>query len=119
MWQVLMDWLPDLRVGTFEIRDLASLIVAGLGAFLAYLAIKLGKEQAAIAKRQGEITEQQYQMQAVSAEREATVDVYFDDDVDYDGAVKVRNMGIAPLKIESFVIVIYVGKDTVEFIAAE
>jgi hypothetical protein len=38
MWRALMDWLPDLRVGAFEIRDLVSLVVGGLGAFLAYLA---------------------------------------------------------------------------------
>lgn len=56
MWQPFLDWLPDLKVGTFEIRDLASLIIGGLGAFLAYLAIKLGKEQAKGGKRLEKLT---------------------------------------------------------------
>jgi len=54
-----MDWLPDLKVGTIEIRDLVSLVVGGLGVFLAYLAIKLGKEQAKIAEKQTGIAEKQ------------------------------------------------------------
>jgi hypothetical protein len=69
MWRALMDWLPDLKVGTVEIRDVVGLVVATLSVFLAYLAIKLGREQAktaseqtAIAKRQSEIAETQHRI---------------------------------------------------------
>jgi hypothetical protein len=75
MWRALMDWLPDLRVGTFEIRDLVSLVVGGLGAFLAYLAIKLGKDQAAISKRQAEIAETQHRILQEQLARRAVADV--------------------------------------------
>ena len=57
MWQALMDWLPDLRVGTFEVREFANVVIAGLGAYLALLAIRMGRRQEAIAKRQAEIAE--------------------------------------------------------------
>jgi hypothetical protein len=75
MWRALMDWLPDLRVGAFEIRDLVSLVVGGLGAFLAYLAIKPGKEQAAISKRPAEIAETQHQILQEQLARRAVADM--------------------------------------------
>jgi hypothetical protein len=71
MWQSLMealpDWpavrdfvlwvLPDLsRRETFEaIRDLSSVGIGALGALLAYLAIRMGREHARIGKEQTEI----------------------------------------------------------------
>jgi hypothetical protein len=57
MWQTLMDWLPDLHVGTFEIRDLLNLVMTGLGAYLAWLAIKMGRKQTEIAEKQHAIWE--------------------------------------------------------------
>src|SRR5687768_13481043 len=59
MWQALMDWLPDVHIGTFEIRDLANLIVATVGLVLAGYAVRMGREQGRIAKRQAEIAERQ------------------------------------------------------------
>jgi hypothetical protein len=45
MWQRLMDWLPDLRVGVFEVRDFVSLGLAVVGAWLAYLATTIAAKQ--------------------------------------------------------------------------
>src|SRR5688572_5372644 len=57
MWQALVDLLPDLKVGAFELRDVANLIVGVLGVILAYLAIRMGQRQAAIAEMQHKIWE--------------------------------------------------------------
>jgi hypothetical protein len=59
MWQAFMDWLPDLRVGAFEIRDVLSLGMTGLGAYLAWQAIKMGREQSRIAQEQADIAKRQ------------------------------------------------------------
>src|SRR5688572_9558231 len=100
MWQALMDWLPDVRVGTFEIRDLVSLVVGSLGAFLAYLAIKLGKEQAKIAERQ-------FQIQEVQAGRQAELKVDWEPDIEnHQLRITVTNLGIAPVEITEFMLVI-------------
>jgi hypothetical protein len=98
MWDWLMDWLPDLRVGAFEIRDLLSLGMAALGAYLAWLAIKMGRaqkrlgeeqkaiaerqerldiEQASIARRLAEITEVQHRLMMDQAARKPRVEVAF------------------------------------------
>jgi hypothetical protein len=82
-WHALMEWLPDLRVGTFEIRDVLNLLMTGLGAALAGMAIRMGSKQSRIgreqmaialrqealdvqqmeiAKRQGEIAERQHKV---------------------------------------------------------
>src|SRR5688572_17134435 len=59
MWQALMDWLPDLKVGAFELRDVLSLGMAVLGAYLAWLAIRMGKKQASIVEMQHQIVTRQ------------------------------------------------------------
>jgi hypothetical protein len=66
MWGFLMEILPDLTAGAFEARDLLSLVMAGLGAYLAWQAIKVGREQVASAKRQEGLAEQ---MKAMSEEQ--------------------------------------------------
>jgi hypothetical protein len=65
MWHQLTDWLPTVHVGSFELRDIVSLIVAGVGAYLAWLAIKLGRSQAKIAALQHEMLRQQFYAQAL------------------------------------------------------
>lgn len=45
MWHTLMDWLPDFRVGTFEVRDIANLVIASVALYLAFLATKLSLYQ--------------------------------------------------------------------------
>lgn len=62
MWKWLMDALPDLKQGTFEVRDLLNLLMTGLGAYLAWRAIQMGREQTLTAKRQTEIAEFQHQI---------------------------------------------------------
>lgn len=73
-----MDWLPDLRVGTFEVRDFANVVITGLGAYLALLAIRMGRRQEAIAKRQAEIAEVQYQIMQEQLAKAATLRVRAD-----------------------------------------
>ena len=63
-----MNLLPDLAVGTFEVRDLLSLLMTGLGAYLAFRAIRMGTEQAAIAKRQMELDIEQGKISARQAQ---------------------------------------------------
>jgi hypothetical protein len=60
IWRSLMNMLPDLKSGTFEVRDLLNLFMTALGAYLAWQAIKMGREQSVIARRQGEIAEAQH-----------------------------------------------------------
>jgi hypothetical protein len=62
MQQALLEWLPDLRAGTIEIRDLVNLVVGGLATYLAYLAIRMGREQSRTAFRQAEIAEVQHRI---------------------------------------------------------
>lgn len=50
-----MEWLPDLRVGTFEIRDLLGLVMTVVATYLAWLAIKMGREQDAVTAKQMEL----------------------------------------------------------------
>lgn len=57
-----MDVLPDLQVGNFEVRDLLNLLMTALGAYLAWRAIQMGREQGEIAKRQAEIAETQHKI---------------------------------------------------------
>jgi hypothetical protein len=61
MLQRLIDWHHRVGwSGTFAVvRDGVSLGLAALGTFLAYLAIKLGKEQAKIAEKQTALAEKQ------------------------------------------------------------
>ncbi len=61
-WTGMMRFLPDLEVGTFEIRDLVNVVVGGLGAYLAYLAIRMGQSQGRIALRQADIAEVQHRI---------------------------------------------------------
>jgi hypothetical protein len=74
MWQQLMDLLPDLHVGAFELRDLFGLVMAGLGAVLAWRSIQLGKEQKRIGLEQADIAKRQEQLdieQSKIAKRQA------------------------------------------------
>jgi hypothetical protein len=59
VWQTLLEWLPDLTAGTFEIRDALNLLMTGVGAGLAAWAIVLGRRQARLAERQAAIVEAQ------------------------------------------------------------
>lgn len=106
----VLDLLPDWgwRLGFEALRDFLSVGIAGLGAYLAYLAISLGREQtrigreqveiakrqealdleqARITKRQGEIAELQHQMIANQLRVRAVlrVSAVFHDDADGTG----------------------------------
>ena len=61
MLQWLLNLLPDWgwRTGFEILRDLLSLGMAGLGAYLAYLAIKMGRRQTAIGEEQTRIGTEQ------------------------------------------------------------
>ena len=52
MWQALLDWLPDLVIGTLELRDLMNLVLALVGVILAGYAIKMGFDQDKVTARQ-------------------------------------------------------------------
>src|SRR5687768_14569876 len=54
----LDGWLPDVS-WQFELGDLANLVVAVVGAYLAWLAIKMGREQDAVSAKQMVIMEGQ------------------------------------------------------------
>lgn len=58
------------------VRDVLSLGLAGLGAYLAHLAIKMGREQGVIAKRQGEIAETQHQIMLEQLARKANLEIF-------------------------------------------
>jgi hypothetical protein len=81
--------------------------------------VQISKRLEAVTVKQGEIAELQYQMQSINAEREATIDVYFDADLEHDGALRVRSMAIAPLTIQSFILIMYVRTNTVEFVVGD
>ena len=55
IWNWVAFWGPVFR-------DIASLVLGGLGAYLAYLAIKMGREQGRIAARQADIAETQHRI---------------------------------------------------------
>jgi hypothetical protein len=59
MWRTLMDGLPDFTQGTFEVRDVLNLLMTTLAAWLAFLAIRMGREQGVIAEKQAAIAEKQ------------------------------------------------------------
>jgi hypothetical protein len=59
MWDTLMDWLPDVEIGVLEVRDLLALVLTSVGAWLAWLAIRMGREQGAFTAKQMEILEGQ------------------------------------------------------------
>jgi hypothetical protein len=76
MWQTLMDLLPDLRAGYFEIRDILSLGTAGLGSYLAWLAIRVGRAQKQMGLEQIEIAKRQEALDIKAmqiAERQAAI----------------------------------------------
>lgn len=75
MWQRFLDWLPDLQVGAFEVRDLLALTVGSLGVLLAYLAIKLGRAQANISARQAAIAENQYRIQMIQLGQQPAIEL--------------------------------------------
>jgi hypothetical protein len=54
-----MDLLPDLKAGSFEIRDLLGIGMTALGSLLAFLSTRLGKRQVEIAAFQKEVLQQQ------------------------------------------------------------
>ncbi len=45
LWGWLGGWLPDAKVGTFEIRDWVNVAVAWVGAYLAHLAYGISRKQ--------------------------------------------------------------------------
>jgi hypothetical protein len=53
-----MDLLPDVH-WSVELGDLANLLVAAVGAYLAWLAIRMGREQTRIGKEQTQIAKRQ------------------------------------------------------------
>ena len=76
MWHQLKDAVWDWFVFWGPVaRDFLSVGLAALGAFLAYLAIKLGKEQSKIAKRQTEIAETQHEIMLEQQARKAALKV--------------------------------------------
>src|ERR1044072_8385762 len=66
MWQLV-------EAGAPVVRDVLSLAIGGLGVFLAYLAIKLGKEQAQIADKQTAIAEKQDRIMHEQLARRAVI----------------------------------------------
>jgi hypothetical protein len=66
-----LDWARAHGGGYAVGRDLVSLVIAALGAILAGFAIKLGKTQEAISKRQAEITETQFNIQKKANDKRA------------------------------------------------
>jgi hypothetical protein len=52
-----MAVLPNLKIGTFEIRDFGTIVFGSLSMVLAYLAIRLGRQQAIIARHQLDISQ--------------------------------------------------------------
>jgi hypothetical protein len=70
MWDWILRHLPETKPGTIEIRDIANLLVAGVGAVLAFIAIRLAKRQEDISRTQAAIAEKQDQiMQSQLARR--------------------------------------------------
>lgn len=82
-----MAWLPDIKLGSFEARDLANLVVGMLAVILAWRAIVMAKrqeeltrrqgalaeEQSAITKRQQQISDKQYELQEAERQRKANL----------------------------------------------
>ena len=100
MWRALMDWLPDLKVGTIEIRDVVSLVVALLGGVLAFMAIRLNRRQAHIAETQHRIILLQHgENPSLELHSLRTPD-------DEKGVLRLAiwNDGIAPVKLAIWVI---------------
>src|SRR5688572_595788 len=101
MWQRLMEWLPDVR-WEFELGDVANLLVAIVGAVLAYLAIKLGKEQAKIATKQTEMAELQHDIMLRQIAREAELGItsfgQFTELLD-PAAIHAFNGSVAPVRV--------------------
>ena len=78
MRQRLVDWLASLTYGEIlgGLRDVLSVGMAALGAYLAFLAIKLGKEQTRIGREQTEIAKRQEALdveQGLIAKRQAEI----------------------------------------------
>jgi hypothetical protein len=71
----LRGWVPRLHAGQFEVRDLVSLVVAGLALYLSWQAIEMGKRQENIANRQAEIAERQFQIQQGQLAQEAPLSI--------------------------------------------
>lgn len=71
--RVVRDHFPEIKRGSLEIRDLVSLTITALGAFLAYLAIKLGREQTKIAAKMMAIWEKQDQLLSEQLTRRAVL----------------------------------------------
>jgi hypothetical protein len=63
-----MDWLPDIRLGTLELRDILSLVLTAVGAGLAWLAIRMGERQEEATRKQGEIIDKQLELAHLEVE---------------------------------------------------
>jgi hypothetical protein len=122
MWNRLMDWLPDLSLGDAlqVLVGTVGLIVGGIGTWLAWKAIQMGREQdkftqrqmeiieeqkklleeqAKTQKRQVEIAEIQHRIELARAGREENMEVLAGPS--YDGTIEIcfRNKGVAQVRI--------------------
>ena len=79
MWNWVVQHLPDVRPGTFEIRDFANLAIGILAAVLAYIAIRMSKRQERIAEMQANIAEKQDRIMREQLAKRPALSVVVDD----------------------------------------
>lgn len=103
MWDALMDWLPNLVVGTLELRDVMNLVLAAVSLILAGYAIRMGRQQVGIGEEQMRIARVQLETAVAMSERRPSLalswSVQLRDEADtWVAEIEVRNSGKKPVE---------------------